>query len=1057
MILKIYERYFVALARSKSSAKSTAGSSFSEDKNSTAYETVTKETNLTKSEKAKIELAKIGSRTAMNFFFASLKRAWKSGDADLCSELLGDSLEAIQMSLEPGALFDNTSLSPLWMEAIDKSIKFLRQIVLKESVSGNDSSSIQYEIPKADRNISLNLLLELEMQKGTLAASLESVFLLLTVSEMHLNNTDNRQALQISNGVPLIKILKRYGEIKTPSQIINIEQHPFSPTESFLRFLSLPEDEEEDSMIDAQQAAVIIISNLDRICRNHLPSKIWTSRIQNYHNQQIISLGYNGLSPEYNVFSSKSEENFLHDYTKTSNYSAPTIDFGANIIVEKITCAANVILLLSTQGDVFEVNQQSDHTKAKKVEGFDQNIDICNIISHCEGKHYLAISSNGDVYSWGLGEFGRLGHSDCTSLDQPKKICSLSDKHITKASCGTTYSSVVTNNGEIFTFGQGRFGKLGHGNSDDKLVPTLILALKSHKIVDVACGDSHTLCATDQGKVFVFGDSNFGELGVGIINGSQVPLLVDSLTNIGYVYCGIHFSMAITSDGTSVYTWGKRGRLGHENINEDLFVPKKIESLSGKKVDKVSVGSAHCLLLMSNGELYGFGKNDFAQVCPPCITKDHIISKPILTTPPFLSINGIACGSTQSIIWSHSAMICIQPKISFVVDLTEQTFRLLDQLLSYVCDSRSTASTSASRENDHPPNQEEECIAVASLNLMCLQFHAMICNGISAKKVGLTGQRLKNIKLRILELSGGNSILKTIQEAAQNALQIGWSILLPTPSERAQTLTSLLPDPSHDPAHRFMTDLLVGSIMAEGGLETALNQIINSERQQCEQLPLLDLLKQLLHNNSTLTQSRMNQLLIENISKTNENYYNEASSPSIDLLHKFQRLLLSHIFHSKRDDLSGAEQLLDSYIMLMCSLSVLTLTKAQEVISQNKDDLASILQNDISDSLLYELLLGLTLIQTDRPTFLSSFKWMDNFLPLLSALDSLNRLMFDTEVKNSDHMGWPGIVCRDNDSERLNIITDAQLIRKSDFENSLLDGCQWIIINGCIYDVKDYT
>lgn len=502
---------------------------------------------------------------------------------------------------------------------------------------------------------------------------------------------------------------------------------------------------------------------------------------------------------------------------------------------------------------------------------------------------------------------------------------------------------------------------------------------------------------------------------------------------------------------------GKSGRLGHENVNEDLYTPKKIEGLNGKKVDKVSVGSAHCLLLMSNGELYGFGKNDFSQVCPPCITKDQVIAKPILTTPPFLKISGIACGSTQSIIWSHSAMICIPPKIPFVIDLSEQTFRLLDQLLSCVCGSNSSDVT-ATAESDHPPNQEAECIAVASLNLLCLQFHAMICNNVPAKKVGLVGQRLKSIKTRILKLSGGNSVLKTIQEAAQSALQIGWSILLPTPSERAQTLTSLLPDPSQASAHRFMTDLLVGSIMAEGGLETALNQIINSERPDCEQLPLLDLLKQLLHNNSTLTQSRLNQLLIENLTKsTDENSFDEASSPSIDLLHKFQRLLLSHICSAKHEDLSGAESLLESYIILMSSLCVSTLTKAQDVIIQNKDDVAPILQSDISDSLLYELLLGLILVQKERPAFLSSFKWMENFLPLLTALDNLNRLMYDTEVKNSDHMGWPGIICRDSDNDRLNIISDTQLITKSDFENSIMDGCKWIIINGCIYDVKDFV
>lgn len=197
MILKIYERYFAALSRSKSKNITASNrESLFNDKNP-SFDIETKETSLTPSEKAKMELAKLGSRTALNFFFASLKRAWKSGDTELCSELLSDSLEAIQMSLEPGALFDTSSLSTLWLEAIEKSIKFLRQIVLSDITSESEAGGTQHQIPRADRNISMNLLLELEMQKGTLAGSLEGVLLLLTVSEMSTNQSDNRQPPQI--------------------------------------------------------------------------------------------------------------------------------------------------------------------------------------------------------------------------------------------------------------------------------------------------------------------------------------------------------------------------------------------------------------------------------------------------------------------------------------------------------------------------------------------------------------------------------------------------------------------------------------------------------------------------------------------------------------------------------------------------------------------------------------------------------------------------------------------------------------------------------------------
>lgn len=142
-------------------------------------------------------------------------------------------------------------------------------------------------------------------------------------------------------------------------------------------------------------------------------------------------------------------------------------------------------------------------------------------------------------------------------------------------------------------------------------------------------------------------------------------------------------------------------------------------------------------------------------------------------------------------------------------------------------------------------------------------------------------------------------ILKTMQDAAQKTLKIGWSILLPTAAERAQTLTSLLPA-GHEssgntttPGHRFMTDLLVGSLMAEGGLQIALKQAINAEPLDCNSdhhLPLLHLLKQLLRNNTSLTQARLHQLLLGPFVKMEDDQMcGEPLSPSLDLLHKFQR------------------------------------------------------------------------------------------------------------------------------------------------------------------------
>jgi len=42
----------------------------------------------------------------------------------------------------------------------------------------------------------------------------------------------------------------------------------------------------------------------------------------------------------------------------------------------------------------------------------------------CGSSHSAAIISNGDLYTWGLGEYGRLGHGDNSTQLRPKQVSS---------------------------------------------------------------------------------------------------------------------------------------------------------------------------------------------------------------------------------------------------------------------------------------------------------------------------------------------------------------------------------------------------------------------------------------------------------------------------------------------------------------------------------------------------------------------------------------------------------------------------------------------------------
>ena len=72
--------------------------------------------------------AKIGVRTALNFVFSLLKRAWRKGeDAELCSEVLQEALALLE-PLPPASLFHSQGLSSVWLDAVDKVTNFLAAI-----------------------------------------------------------------------------------------------------------------------------------------------------------------------------------------------------------------------------------------------------------------------------------------------------------------------------------------------------------------------------------------------------------------------------------------------------------------------------------------------------------------------------------------------------------------------------------------------------------------------------------------------------------------------------------------------------------------------------------------------------------------------------------------------------------------------------------------------------------------------------------------------------------------------------------------------------------------
>lgn len=144
------------------------------------------------------------------------------------------------------------------------------------------------------------------------------------------------------------------------------------------------------------------------------------------------------------------------------------------------------------------------------------------------------------------------------NYDRPQLVEALKSKSTQEISCGSSHSAAVLVTGELFTWGLGEYGRLGHGDNQTQLKPKQVRALSGHHAIDVACGsrDAQTLALTSDGCVLSWGDGDFGKLGRGGSEGCSVPHVVERLKGQGVckVLCGAQFSLALTKSG-QVWTW----------------------------------------------------------------------------------------------------------------------------------------------------------------------------------------------------------------------------------------------------------------------------------------------------------------------------------------------------------------------------------------------------------------------------------------------------------------------------------------------------------------------
>lgn len=194
----------------------------------------------------------------------------------------------------------------------------------------------------------------------------------------------------------------------------------------------------------------------------------------------------------------------------------------------------------------------------------------------------------GDVYSWGNGTNYSLGTGSTGLQESPSRIDSLHNAHIVALAAAKFHSVATTADGELYTWGWGHGGRLGHpeahihSGQSAVIAPRLVLGLGRKRVAMVAAAKHHTLLCTTAGETYTMGSNRHGQLGYPAVDTQPTPRRVINIKcRIVAVAAANKHSVGVSSTG-DVYTWGSNslGQLGYGTSDSTWSAnPRVVEAI----------------------------------------------------------------------------------------------------------------------------------------------------------------------------------------------------------------------------------------------------------------------------------------------------------------------------------------------------------------------------------------------------------------------------------------------------------------------------------------------
>ncbi|XP_022660252.1 regulator of chromosome condensation-like isoform X2 [Varroa jacobsoni] len=261
------------------------------------------------------------------------------------------------------------------------------------------------------------------------------------------------------------------------------------------------------------------------------------------------------------------------------------------------------------------------------------------------GMHSLVLTHKGEVYSFGCNDDYALGRVTAEEEDSyiPGRVSVPNEIKVAKIAAGNVHNVILTTDGRVLIWGIYRDagGRFGMGPKNDKgepyHAPTEITDLLPERIVDIACGQEHTLLLGNEGNVFSMGCAEQGQLGrvrkshcnaqdnrrgratmlqpgqVIVVNGRK-SFKCDGIWASSY-NSFVRSAVDGTIWGCGLQNYKQLGQVELAAGEQCVFSMVKLKAFDPKiKWIEIVGGERHTLALDANGKVYAMGSSLYGRL-----------------------------------------------------------------------------------------------------------------------------------------------------------------------------------------------------------------------------------------------------------------------------------------------------------------------------------------------------------------------------------------------------------------------------------------------------------